>query len=122
MSAAALIIDVVGWWLVIGAIVAVPFLTFGIDRVDEDARGAYAFRPLLVPGVMLIWPLVLWRWMCLELRTDRWASRYRPPRAIHLPVAFALSAALVFAVFAGLTVRQSWPSDITPEQLSEAER
>ena len=25
--------------------------------------GAYAFRPLLLPGLALLWPLVLWRWV-----------------------------------------------------------
>ena len=39
------------WWLYIGAAVALYFLTFGIDRIDENARGAYVFRPLLIPGV-----------------------------------------------------------------------
>ena len=56
MSNAALIIDIAGWWLIAGAIVAALFLTIGMDRIDEDARGAYMFRPLLIPGVMLIWP------------------------------------------------------------------
>lgn len=120
MSIAALLVDLAGWWLIAGAIVAAVFLTFGIDRIDEDARGAYAFRVLLVPGVLLIWPLVLWRWMRLETGTDNWAARYRPPRAIHLPAAVLLSATLVFAIVAGLAVRQEWPADIAPERLSEA--
>lgn len=42
--------------------VAVAFLLFGLERTAPAARGAYAFRPLLVPGLMLLWPLVLWRW------------------------------------------------------------
>lgn len=46
----------------IGVAVAVLFLTVGIDRVDPAARGAYAFRPLLLPGVALLWPYVLRRW------------------------------------------------------------
>ena len=37
-------------WGTIGAIVAVLFLFVGIDRIDEDAQGAYVFRPLLVPS------------------------------------------------------------------------
>jgi uncharacterized membrane protein YjgN (DUF898 family) len=43
-------------WGLIGALVVVPFLTFGIDRFDADARGAYVFRVLLVPALLLIWP------------------------------------------------------------------
>lgn len=46
----------------LGAVVALAFLTVGIERIDPAARGAYAFRPLLLPGLILLWPLVLWRW------------------------------------------------------------
>lgn len=52
-------------WLGIGFAVGLGFLLFGIDRVDGAARGAFAFRPLLVPGLTLLWPLVLWRWWSL---------------------------------------------------------
>jgi len=48
-----------------GALVALAFLVFGFDRVDPAARGAYAVRPLLVPGLVLLWPLVLERWRSL---------------------------------------------------------
>lgn len=54
-----------GW---VGLAVAAGFLLFGIDRVDPAARGAHAFRPLLVPGIVLLWPLVLVRWLVLERR------------------------------------------------------
>lgn len=50
----------------IGAATAAAFLLVGIDRVDPGARGSYAFRPLLVPGVVVLWPLVLMRWIALE--------------------------------------------------------
>jgi hypothetical protein len=49
-----------------GAAVAVAFLLVGIDRIDAAARGSYAVRPILVPGLILLWPLVLWRWIALE--------------------------------------------------------
>ena len=32
-------------------------------RVDPEAAGSYVFRALLVPGLTLLWPLVLARWM-----------------------------------------------------------
>lgn len=51
---------VYGW---IGLAVAVLFLTLGVARVDPAARGAYAFRPLLLPGAALLWPYVLRRWV-----------------------------------------------------------
>ena len=50
----------------IGAIVTAAFLFVGLDRIDPSARGAYAFRPLVIPGAILLWPLVLRRWMMLE--------------------------------------------------------
>ena len=45
-------------------------LLWGIDRIDPAARGSYTFRPLLVPGIMLLWPLVLRRWQTLEKLKD----------------------------------------------------
>ena len=50
----------------VGAVAAAAFLMFGIDRVDASAKGSYAFRPLLVPGTIILWPLVIWRWYQLE--------------------------------------------------------
>ena len=122
MTIAAFLVDLAGLWLSLGAVVAVVFLGVGVDQIDEDAQGAYAFRPLLIPGVLLIWPLVLWRWIRLVTGGDDLLARYRPPRAVHLPVASLLAATLAFAVVAGLAVRQSWPVHITPERISEAEQ
>lgn len=122
MTAAAILVDLAREWLIVGAAVTAVFLTIGIDRVDEDARGAYAFRPLLILGVLLIWPLVLWRWLRIETGTEHWMSRYRPPRAVNLPVAVVLAVSLGFTSLAGLAVRQTWPDHITPERLSEAAR
>ena len=106
-------------WGIIGGLVAAVFLTIGMDRIDEDARGAYIFRPLLIPGVMLIWPIVLWRWWQIETERAAWADRYRPGRAGHGTAAILMSVAIVAIVIAGLTVRQSWPADTAPVQLSE---
>ncbi|WP_439596296.1 hypothetical protein [Falsiroseomonas sp.] len=51
-----------------GLAVAVVFLVFGIERVDPASRGAYGMRPLLLPGLALLWPWVLWRWAALAAR------------------------------------------------------
>lgn len=59
---ASVIVWTASIYLWIGAVVAVLFVAVGIDRVDPAARGAYAFRPLLLPGVTLLWPYVLRRW------------------------------------------------------------
>jgi hypothetical protein len=121
MTAAELIVDGVRLWLWVGAAVALVFLTIGIDRIDEDARGAYVFRPLLVPAVLVLWPLILWRWWVLETGRDRAHARYQPPRAIHLTVAIALAIAIAAALLSGLSIRQTWPTDIAPERLEAPE-
>ncbi len=65
---AASMLEFLEIYLWIGGAVAALFLTIGVGRVDEPARGAYAFRPLLAPGVIGLWPLVLWRWAAIELK------------------------------------------------------
>ena len=53
-----------GVYLVMGSIVAVPFLTFGIGRVDPAAKAApWTFRALVFPGVVAMWPLLARRWL-----------------------------------------------------------
>jgi hypothetical protein len=51
-------------YVAIGSILAVPFVIFGIGRVDRSAKGAPAmFRVLVLPGVVALWPLILRRWL-----------------------------------------------------------
>lgn len=118
MDIAQAIVIAIQAWGIIGALTAVVFLTIGLERVDEDARGAYVFRPLLIPGVMLIWPLVIWRWWQIESESSGWASRYRPVRSAHGAAVIAMSLGIIAIVVTGLSVRQDWPADITPVQLS----
>ncbi|WP_439494819.1 hypothetical protein [Bosea sp. (in: a-proteobacteria)] len=63
MEAATILVALGPAWLLAGLAVGVAFLLFGLDRVDAAARGAYGFRPLLLPGLVLLWPLVIWRWL-----------------------------------------------------------
>jgi hypothetical protein len=65
---AAVIVQCVTIWLAIGVVVGVSFLFLGIGRVDPAARGSYAFRPLLLPGLTLLWPFVAVRWFSLTRR------------------------------------------------------
>lgn len=47
----------------IGIAIGVPFVTIGVGVVDHAARGApWAFRLLILPGVAVLWPLVVLRW------------------------------------------------------------
>lgn len=121
MSAAEAILMGVSLWGTVGAIVAALFLTIGIDRIDEDARGAYVFRPLLIPGVLVIWPLVLWRWYMYETGSELWPRRYLPPRKSHFAVGMIMPIGIALIILTGLLLRQSWPVDIAPVQISAPE-
>ena len=51
-------------YLAIGLLVAVPFLIFGIGRIDPAAKAApLTFRALVLPGVVAMWPFMLQRWL-----------------------------------------------------------
>jgi hypothetical protein len=63
--------QIVHWTTIYGAaglLVALVFLLWGIDRIDAGATASYAFRPLLVPGIVLLWPVVVIRWAYLARR------------------------------------------------------
>jgi uncharacterized membrane protein len=102
MTAATALVTLAQAWGVVGLAVAAVFLLWGIDRIDPAARGAVAFRPLLVPGIVLLWPLVLWRWWRLA-RAPETAGRFdrpAPPRVhrrIWIGLAVVLPAILVVA-------------------------
>jgi hypothetical protein len=66
MSTAGVLVALVGAYGAVGLVIGVAFLLFAIDRMDPAAVGAYAFRPLLLPGLVLLWPLVLRRWLAFE--------------------------------------------------------
>lgn len=114
---AAGIVTVLEIYGMAGLAVAAVFLAWGIDRVEENARGAFVFRPLLIPGVALLWPLVVWRWVSLERGGDRWAARHRPPRRLQDWLSVALSAAIPVILFAALLVRQDGPFERPAELL-----
>ena len=102
----------VGWaraYGLVGLAVAAAFLLWGIERVAEGARGAWVFRPLLIPGLVLIWPIVLWRWAVIGFGRDNWRGRHAPQR--RLPgVIWAVLAVLIPAIFLGaLILRQNGP-------------
>lgn len=109
MGAAALIVMLGQAWLLAGLGVALAFLLFGLDRIDPAARGAYGFRPLLLPGLVLLWPLVVWRW--LEVMSSPPAScgppalRRRHKRA-HALLWLILAGLLPLVLGTALALRQ----------------
>ena len=67
------IISTVGLYLLAGAHVALAFIPL-LGRIDPAARGAYGFRLLIAPGVILLWPLVVWGALRAFKRSDRRSS------------------------------------------------
>ena len=56
-----------GWigigWAVIGLLVWAAFAFWGGPRAVPGVRGSsVAFRFWILPSVVLLWPLVAWRW------------------------------------------------------------
>lgn len=95
----------------IGAVVAAWFLIRRIERDDAMARGAYAFRPLLVPGLVMLWPLVLWR-------ASVPAGTARTFRRGHLVVWGTFAVLLPLLVLGSLALRQNGPTEAPPLLLS----
>ncbi len=122
MNEAELIFLGVKIWGGIGAIIAALFLTIGIDRFDEDAQGAYIFRPLLIPAIFLIWPLILWRWFIIETKRDKWPLRHKPPRKAHFIIALFLITLIPTIILTGFLVRPQWDTDFKPQRLEAPEQ
>ena len=58
------IVLALGAWFGVGAAVALLFLIFGVSRVDAAAEGAgWAFRPMIFLGCVMLFPVVLARWL-----------------------------------------------------------
>ena len=109
-------------WLYAGAIVAALFLMSGIGRVDDSARDSYSFRPLLVPGILLLWPLVLWRWWLLETGWNPATLHYRAVRRAHGWVWLVLAVVIPTLLIVALASRQNWPEGAAAVKLEAAAR
>ncbi len=63
MSPIALILSVLGAYLALGVLFAIPFLARGLSRIDPAARGSSPlFRVLIAPGVAALWPVLALKW------------------------------------------------------------
>jgi hypothetical protein len=52
-----------GLYAAAGLVFALPFLAWGLPRIDHAARGSsLAFRLVILPGAAALWPLLLYRW------------------------------------------------------------
>jgi hypothetical protein len=117
---AAQVLEIATWWLYTGGVVSAVFLLWGIDRVSEDARGAYIFRPMLIPGILLIWPLVLWRWLQIERGDGDRRRVHVPPRRFHALIWPVLGVIMVATLVGALILRQMGPLERAPVRLDTA--
>jgi hypothetical protein len=59
-----LIVSALGIYLLAGLIFAIPFVTFGVGRIDGGAKESrWGFRLIVIPGVIALWPLLLRSWL-----------------------------------------------------------
>ena len=50
-------------YTILGLAFAVPFVWWGVQRLDSEAEGSgVGFRLLILPGVAAFWPMFLHRW------------------------------------------------------------
>ncbi len=103
-----------------GMAVALIFLVYGIGLMDENAQGAWIFRPLIIPGILLIWPLVLWRWWVLA-RGENKLARHKMPRGAQRLGQLLFSLMIVAVIVTAVLNRQN-PSNLAqPIQLEAAQ-
>ena len=61
--AVEIILVIVGTYLVLGVLFVVPFILRGLIKVDEGAHGGTTgFKIIIIPGVIVFWPLLLSKW------------------------------------------------------------
>ena len=59
-----ILLSILGIYLLVGVIFAVPFAFAGAKKVDPAAEeGTLGFKLLILPGSAVFWPLLLKRWM-----------------------------------------------------------
>jgi hypothetical protein len=66
-----IILIIIAAYLAVGFLFAIPFVLKGVDRIDEGAHGAgWAFRLIIIPGIMVFWPLLLRKWIHISKHTS----------------------------------------------------
>jgi hypothetical protein len=70
MAAIEIILIIVVVYLALGVLFLIPFLTKGITKVDEEADGStIGFKIIIIPGVIVFWPMLLSKWMKAKRKT-----------------------------------------------------
>lgn len=118
MTVAATLVTLAQAWGVVGLAVAAVFLLWGIDRIDPAAHGSIAFRPLLVPGIVLLWPLVLWRWRVLARAPETGGRFDHPaPPGVHRRIWTMLAVVLPAILLVAAAIRQEGPREVPAVRL-----
>jgi len=61
---AASILILSGVYLISGLVFSIPFVLIGVAKIDPHAaHGSWGFRLLIIPGSILLWPLLSYRWV-----------------------------------------------------------
>jgi hypothetical protein len=51
-------------YLLLGVLFVIPFLVKGLTKVDNGAHGGtIGFKIIIMPGVIVFWPVLLNKWM-----------------------------------------------------------
>ena len=57
-----LLVWIVQGYLALGVVLSVLLALFFLHRIDPAAQGStWGFRIIVIPGMVLLWPLLLWR-------------------------------------------------------------
>jgi hypothetical protein len=66
-ASASIILWIVGLYIAAGLLIALAFVAIGAPRLIGPNAGhtpiSLGARILLIPGAVILWPLVLWRWL-----------------------------------------------------------
>ena len=58
------VLIIVSIYMVLGVLFVIPFLVKGLTKVDKGAHGGtIGFKIIIIPGVIVFWPLLLRRWI-----------------------------------------------------------
>ena len=64
VTVATWLVGLVGVYLAVGIVFAVPFLVKGVGKIDPvAAAGTVGFKLIIFPGVVALWPLLARRWL-----------------------------------------------------------
>jgi hypothetical protein len=105
MDQVMLVTQALGYYLAVGLLFGLVFVTVMIGRVDPAAAGSsWRFRLLVLPGVAALWPLLAMRWTARgELRTARRL------RAVHVVLWLVLGPLALFLLWEAIEHRPPAP-------------